>query len=143
MQHSLPTVVFPPKAGIQRSVRWIPAFAGMTDRVSSYLRDFRLAARYRPISSCASFGGVRSFGDGNLGIRKVRKRQTTGQPGPDLADPADSLPMKSIWASFLAALDQNCEVEFVQRFSVRHRRSFTIEKGFRILPRCLPGREEA
>ena len=36
---SLPTIVFPAQAGIQRSVGWIPACAGMTDRVSSHLRD--------------------------------------------------------------------------------------------------------
>ena len=33
VRHSLPPNVFPAKAGIQRSVGWIPAFAGMTDRV--------------------------------------------------------------------------------------------------------------
>jgi len=33
VQHSLPTIVFPAKAGIQGSANWIPAFAGMTDRV--------------------------------------------------------------------------------------------------------------
>jgi hypothetical protein len=43
VRQSLPTIVFPAQAGIQRSVSWIPAFAGMTDRVSSYLRDPRLA----------------------------------------------------------------------------------------------------
>ncbi len=43
MRHSLPTIVFPVQAGIQRSVSWIPAFAGTTDRVSSRLPDTRLA----------------------------------------------------------------------------------------------------
>ena len=33
-------MVFPAQAGIQSS--WIPAFAGMTDRVTSHLRDTRL-----------------------------------------------------------------------------------------------------
>ena len=40
---SLPTIVFPAKAGTQLTLLWIPAFAGMTDRVSGNLRDTRLA----------------------------------------------------------------------------------------------------
>ncbi len=31
VRHSLPAIVFPAQAGIQKSVTWIPAFAGMTD----------------------------------------------------------------------------------------------------------------
>ena len=35
VRHSLRTFVFPAQAGIQRCITRIPAFAGMTDRVSS------------------------------------------------------------------------------------------------------------
>ena len=41
VRHSLPTIVFPAQAGIQRSVSWI-RLRRMTDRVSSHLRDTRL-----------------------------------------------------------------------------------------------------
>jgi len=40
---SLATIVIPAKAGIQLPFLWIPAFTGKTDRVSSHLRDTRLA----------------------------------------------------------------------------------------------------
>jgi hypothetical protein len=40
----MPINVFPARAGIQRSVGWIPAFAGMTVRVSSHLRDTGLTS---------------------------------------------------------------------------------------------------
>ena len=38
----LPKAVFSTHAGTQRRVNWIPAFAGMTGRESSNLRDTRL-----------------------------------------------------------------------------------------------------
>ena len=41
-------IVFPAQAGIQRSISWIPAFAGMADRVSSHLRDTILGCEMRP-----------------------------------------------------------------------------------------------
>ena len=63
VRRSLHTIVFPAKAGIQRNVSWIPAFAGMTDPVSSRLRDARLEAgeqKFLQRHSQAVFAGRRS-----------------------------------------------------------------------------------
>ena len=61
LRHSIPVNVFPAKAGIQRNVSWIPAFAGMTDRVSSHLRDTRL-------------GGWACFGSDDPGVEHLNER---------------------------------------------------------------------
>ena len=40
--HSVPMIVFPAQAEIQSRVAWVPAFAGMTVRLSSELRGLTL-----------------------------------------------------------------------------------------------------